>query len=146
MRHARLVVLLLVIATGAVDWQVGGHAFIEFDDDRYVFENHRVQTGLTWEGVRWTLTATDVSNWHPLTWVSHMLDGQLYDSSPRGHHLTKLAFRIANAVLLFLLLNRMTRALWRSAFVAALFALHPLHVESVAWVSERKDVLSTLFW
>jgi Flp pilus assembly protein TadD len=146
MRHARLVVLFLIIATGAVYWQVGGHAFIEFDDDRYVFENHRVQTGLTWEGVRWALTATDVSNWHPLTWVSHMLDGQLYGSSPRGHHLTNLAFHIANAILLFLLLNRMTRALWRSAFVAALFALHPLHVESVAWVSERKDVLSTLFW
>ena len=146
MRRAHLVMLFLVVATGAVYWQVGGHAFIEFDDDRYVFHNPRVLAGLSWEGLRWALTSLEVSNWHPLTWLSHMLDGELYGSNPRGHHLTSLAFHIVNAVLLFWLLNRMTAAFWRSAFVAALFALHPLHVESVAWISERKDLLSTFFW
>ncbi len=145
-RHDLLVIGFLILATGAVYWQVGGHEFIYFDDDRYVFRNARVLDGLSWQDVRWALTATEVSNWHPLTWLSHLVDGQFYGSSARGHHLTNLAFHIANSVLLFLLLLRMTSGRWRSALVAALFALHPLHVESVAWVSERKDVLSTFFW
>jgi len=140
------VILFLVVATGAVYGQVGGHAFIEFDDDRYVYQNARVLSGLSWQDAGWALTTTEVSNWHPLTWLSHMLDGQLYGSNPRGHHLANLAFHIANTVLLFLVFHRITGALWRSALLAALFALHPLHVESVAWVSERKDVLSTFFW
>jgi len=145
-RHDLLVIGFLILATGAVYWQVGGHEFIDFDDDRYVFRNTRVLDGLSWQDVRWALTAMEVSNWHPLTWLSHLVDGELYGSSARGHHLTNLAFHVANSVLLFLALLRMTSALWRSALVAALFALHPLHVESVAWVSERKDVLSTFFW
>ncbi len=145
-RRDLLVIGFLILATGAVYWQVGAHEFIDFDDDRYVFRNTRVLDGLSWQDVRWALTAMEVSNWHPLTWLSHLVDGELYGSSARGHHLTNLAFHVANSVLLFLALLRMTSALWRSALVAALFALHPLHVESVAWVSERKDVLSTFFW
>lgn len=141
-----LVCLFLVIATVAVYWQVRNHGFVNFDDDRYVTENPHVQAGLTRESIIWAFTATDVSNWHPLTWLSHMLDCQIYGLSPKGHHLTNVLFHLANTVLLFLILKWMTGALWRSTFVAALFALHPLHVESVAWVAERKDVLSTFFW
>ena len=105
-----------------------------------------VRAGLTWPGVKWAFTAVHSSNWHPLTWLSHMLDCQLYGLNPRGHHLTNVVFHLANTLLLFLFWARITGALWPSALVAALFALHPLHVESVAWVSERKDVLSTCFW
>jgi hypothetical protein len=141
-----LVCLFLVIATVAVYWQVRNHEFVNFDDDGYVTENSYVQDGLTRESIIWAFTATDVANWHPLTWLSHMLDCQLYGVSPKGHHLTNVLFHLANTVLLFLVLKWMTGALWRSGFVAALFALHPLHVESVAWVAERKDVLSTFFW
>ena len=107
--------------------------------------NSHVQEGVTLKSVAWAFGSTRASNWHPLTWLSHMLDWQLYEMWAGGHHLTNLLLHAANTVLLFLLLRRMTAALWRSAFVAALFALHPLHVESVAWVSERKDVLSRFF-
>src|SRR5208282_1193673 len=113
---------------------------------QYVSENADVSGGLTWHGVWWAFTTGAAANWHPLTWLSHMLDVQLYGAAPGPHHLTNLLFHIANTLLLFGLLHRMTGALGRSAFVAGLFALHPLHVESVAWVAERKDVLSTLFW
>ena len=98
------------------------------------------------EAIRWAFTTGHAGNWHPLTWISHMLDIQLFGLNPQGHHLMNLFFHIANTLLLFFVLHRMTKALWQSAFVAALFALHPLHVESVAWVAERKDVLSTFFW
>jgi hypothetical protein len=141
-----LVCLCLVIATVVVYWQVRNHEFVNFDDDRYVTENTHVQAGLSRESVIWAFTATDVSNWHPLTWLSHMLDYQLYGMNPKGHHLTNVFFHLASTVLLFLVLKWMTGALWRSTFVAALFALHPLHVESIAWVAERKDVMSTFFW
>src|SRR5438552_16430602 len=102
--------------------------------------------GLTWNGVAWAFTTGHASNWHPLTWLSHMVDVQLYGMHAGGHHLTNLFFHIVNTLLLFGVLHRMTGAVGRSGFVAALFAVHPLHVESVAWVAERKDVLSTLFW
>ena len=140
------VCLLLFIATLAVYWQVGNYEFVNFDDNKYITENLHVQQGLTRDSVIWAFTATDVSNWHPLTWLSHMLDFQLYGFGPKGHHLTNVFFHLVNTLLLFLVLKWMTGALWRSGLVAALFALHPLHVESVAWVAERKDVLSTLFW
>jgi tetratricopeptide (TPR) repeat protein len=120
--------------------------FVNFDDPDYVTQNWHVQHGLNWQSVRWAFTAVASANWHPLTWLSHILDCQFYGPRPWGHHLTSLLFHLANTVLLFLLLNRMTGALWRSALVAALFALHPLRVESVVWVAERKDVLSTFFW
>ena len=141
-----IICVLLVALTSLAYWQVRNSQFITCDDDMYVYENPLVRAGLTWEGVKWSFTAFHSANWHPLTWQSHMLDCQLYGMQPRGHHLTNLFFHLANTLLLFLFLNRTTGALWPSALVAALFALHPMHVESVAWVSERKDVLSTFFW
>lgn len=138
--------LFLLAVTLAIFWQVGGHDFVDYDDGRYITENPAVASGLTPEGLKWAFTTGHAGNWHPLTWVSHMLDVSLYGLNPRGHHLTNVVFHAANAILLFLLLNGLTGTYWQSSFVAALFALHPLHVESVAWVAERKDVLSTLFW
>jgi Tfp pilus assembly protein PilF len=146
MRREYLICLLLVLATVIVYWQVRNHEFISLDDSEYVTENRHVQNGLTLNGVIWAFTATHVANWHPLTWLSHMMDCQLYGLNPKGHHFTNVFLHLLNTLLLFSILQRMTGALWRSGLVAALFALHPLHVESVAWVAERKDVLSTLFW
>jgi tetratricopeptide (TPR) repeat protein len=137
--------VLLVLVTMALYWPVTGHDFVNYDDGVYVYENARVQNGLTWENIRWALTTLHFGLWHPLTWVSHMLDCQCFGLRPGWHHLTSLLLHAANTVLLFAVLRRMTGARWRSAMVAVLFALHPLHVESVAWASERKDVLSTLF-
>jgi len=134
---------LAVLAAYAPVWRAG---FITYDDPAYVTANPHVQGGLSWAGLIWALTTGHAGNWHPLTWISHMLDVQLYGMNPLGHHLTSVALHAANSILLFLLLQRMTKAMWPSALVAALFALHPLRVESVAWVSERKDVLSALFW
>jgi protein O-mannosyl-transferase len=141
-----IILLLLTAVTLLAFWQVNHCEFIDYDDDVYVTANSHVQKGITIEGIRWAFTTGHANFWHPLTWLSHMLDVQLFGLSPRGHHLTSLLLHIANSLLLFLVLNRMTRALWRSAFVAALFALHPLHVETVAWVADRKDVLSAFFW
>jgi Tfp pilus assembly protein PilF len=119
--------------------------FTSFDDARYLTENPHVRSGLSWANAAWAFSALAMSNWHPLTWLSHQLDAQLFGLNPGGHHLLNAAFHAANAALLFLALARMTGAQGRSALVAALFAVHPLHVESVAWVAERKDVLSTFF-
>jgi Tfp pilus assembly protein PilF len=116
-----------------------------WDDYEYVVQNPHVRSGLTIENAVWAFTSTHASNWHPLTWLSHMLDCELYGLNPAGHHLNNLLLHLANTLLLFALFARMTRALRQSAFVAAIFALHPLHVESVAWVAERKDLLSTFF-
>ena len=137
---------VLVLATVAAFWGLRSNGFVRLDDDLYVTNNAHVQKGLSGESVRWAFTATEAANWHPVTWLSHMLDVELFGLDAGKHHLTSLLLHILNAMLLFLLLLRMTGALWRSALVAALFALHPLHVESVAWVAERKDVLSTIFW
>jgi protein O-mannosyl-transferase len=120
--------------------------FIFLDDPGYVTMNPHVQAGFKWETIKWAISTTYVGNWHPLTWLSHMLDYQWFGLNPRGHHLTSLLLHAVNTALVFLVLAGMTGAVGRSFFVAALFGLHPLHVESVAWVSERKDVLSTLFW
>ncbi len=138
--------LLLVFVTALAFWQVGSSDFINFDDNAYVTANSHVRQGITGRGIVWAFTTGHASNWHPLTWISHMVDVQLFGLRPTWHHLMNLLFHIAGTVLLFFVLQRMTKALWQSAFVAALFALHPLHVESVAWVAERKDVLSTFFW
>lgn len=143
-RKALLVVLLLVV-TFAVFWQSTGHEFIVYDDQVYVTENLHVNTGLTYRNIVWAFTTIEASNWHPLTWLSHMLDCQVYGLNPKGHHLTNILFHIANTFLLWYLLFSATRKYWQSIFVAALFALHPLHVESVAWIAERKDLLSTFF-
>jgi tetratricopeptide (TPR) repeat protein len=145
-RHTTLICVLLGMATLAAFWPVVRNRFIDLDDLTYVVWNPAVQAGLTWKGVVWAFTTYCAGNWHPLTWLSHMLDAQLFGLNPAGHHLTSLLLHTANTLLLFFLLKRMTAAPWRSALVAALFALHPLHVQSVAWVSERKDVLSTFFF
>jgi tetratricopeptide (TPR) repeat protein len=137
--------LLLAAATLAVFWPVTGCDFVNYDDPDYFFSNVHVRAGLTWNGVAWAFRTVHASNWHPLTWLSLMVDAELFGKGPAGPHFTNLLFHAANTVLLFLLLRKLTAAVWRSAFVAALFALHPLHVESVAWISERKDVLSAFF-
>jgi len=138
--------LFLVVATSAVYGDLRTHQFINYDDGVYVTDNPPVQDGLTLKGLSWAFTTLHAANWHPLTWLSHMLDCQLFGMHPGGHHLTSLLFHLANTLLLFLWLQRTTGALGPSFLVAALFALHPLHVQSVAWVAERKDVLSTFFW
>jgi len=143
--HAAGIGLLLVVITFTAFWSVIHNDFIKLDDRQYVVENPHLTGGLTWQNVRWALGADYASNWHPITWLSHMLDVQLFGLAPGGHHFVSLLLHAANTLLLFGLLRRITAALWRSAMVAALFALHPLHVESVAWAAERKDVLSTFF-
>lgn len=141
-----LVCVFLIAITLMVYWQARRFDFVNYDDNLYITDNAHTQAGLTWENVRWAFTTGHASNWHPLTWLSYMLDVELFGQNPAAHHLINVLFHMANAVLLFLVVRRMTGALWQSAFVAALFAVHPLHVESVAWIAERKDVLSTLFW
>src|SRR5260221_762659 len=122
------------------------HGFVNYDDPDYITGNAHVTGGLTWTNLAWAFTSGAAANWHPLTWISHMTDCQLFGVNPAGHHLMDLLFHTANTLLLFLLLEKLTGALWRSFFVAALFAWHPLHVESVGWAAERKDVLSAFFW
>jgi tetratricopeptide (TPR) repeat protein len=135
-------VALLTVAVGVVYGEVHRGGFVEFDDPGYVTDNAFVRRGLTAEGIRWAFTTGHMWNWHPLTWLSHMLDVQLFGLAPGRHHLVNVAFHLASTLLLFAVLRRMTGALWPSFTVAALFGVHPLHVESVAWISERKDVLS----
>src|SRR5439155_22144910 len=138
--------LLLAIATLLVYWPARQFEFTNYDDQDYVYENPTVMKGLSAEGVRWAFTTRFAANWHPLTWLSHMVDCEIWDMNPGGHHMTNVLLHAAATVALFFALRRMMRSPGRSAIVAALFALHPLHVESVAWVAERKDVLSGLFW
>jgi len=140
-----LICLLLATSTLAVYSPATRFAFVSYDDPDYVSENANIARGLNAQSLVWAFQTGHAANWHPVTWLSHALDCSLYGLNPAGHHLTSLLFHAANALLLFVVLQQMTGARWRSAFVAALFALHPLHVESVAWVSERKDVLSTFF-
>lgn len=140
-----LALVLVAALTVAVYWPVLQNGFIDFDDDLYVTANMMVRQGLSLKGVLWAFGTFHAANWHPLTWLSHMLDVELFDLNPMGHHATSLLIHSVNAVLLCALLHRLTGLIGRSLFVALLFALHPLHVESVAWVAERKDVLSTLF-
>lgn len=138
--------VLLAVMTFASFWPVCHSDFVRLDDGLYVTSNPHVRSGLTWANVGWAFRTGYQANWHPVTWISHMLDVQLFGLRPGPHHFVNLLFHAANAVLLFLLLLRLTGTKWRAFFVAALFALHPLRVESVAWVSERKDVLSTFFF
>lgn len=144
-KNRRLICLALALAAAGIYWQVHGFDFVNYDDPDYVTENPMVRAGLTFKGIGWAFTHFTLSNWHPLTWISYMLDCQLFGVNAGGPHVENVLFHAANAILLFLLLYQLTHAQWRSAIVAALFALHPLHVESVAWISERKDVLSTFF-
>jgi hypothetical protein len=141
-----IITLLLIFTTIAVYSQVINFDFVSFDDDLYVYNNQQAKDGLTFQNIVWCFKTTHAYNWHPLTWISLFLDSSLFGASPEAYHLTNLFFHIVNSLLLLLVLTKMTKDFWRSIFVAALFALHPLHVESVAWISERKDVLSTFFW
>jgi tetratricopeptide (TPR) repeat protein len=145
MSRPRLVALLLALTTLVVFLPVGGFHFVNFDDTDYITDNPVVKHGLTPAGVVWAFTGYHVSNWHPVTWLSHMADCSLFGVNPGAMHFVNVLFHAANAALLFILFWRLTQRLWPSALVAALFAWHPLHVESVAWISERKDVLSTFF-
>ena len=147
LRDGRLAVaIVLVVLTLAAYWRAIDCKFLTIDDPIYVTKNPHVQEGLTARSISWAFTTTRSANWHPLTWLSHQTDYALFGRRAWGHHLTALLLHAANVLLLFLVLSSMTGSMWRSAFVAALFALHPLHVESVAWVAERKDVLSAFFW
>jgi protein O-mannosyl-transferase len=141
-----IICLLLILSTFTVYWQVQDHEFIGFDDNIIITDNLNVQAGLTKESINWALTTFHEGNWGPLTWLSHILDYQFYGLNPKGHHLTNLFLHIVSALILFMVLLRMTGALWQCSFVAAMFALHPINVESVAWAAERTNTLSTLFW
>lgn len=143
---AALIALALVLVTIGVYAQVASHDFIDMDDTGYVVVNPHVNAGLTPANVRWAFATGYAANWHPLTWISHQLDVSLFGMTPGRHHVTSVAWHVLNTLLLFGLLRAMTGAVWRSAFVAGLFAVHPAHVESVAWIAERKDVLSAFFW
>lgn len=145
-RTIALICLILAVVTFAVYWPVRGNDFVNYDDNVYITENAHVRNGLNWPDLKWAFTTGHTGYSHPLTWLTHQLDYERYGGWAGGHHLTSLAIHILNSLLLFLLFFRMTRAIWPSAFVAAIFAIHPLHVESVAWVAERKDVLSGLFF
>src|SRR6266513_3556505 len=146
----RWVVIGICVILAAITWLVFGqtlrHQFVSFDDPQYVSGNADVVAGISLGGISWAFTHTVAGNWHPLSMISHMLDCQLYGLRPAGHHFTSILLHTIAVILLFVVLRQMTGALWRSAFVAALFAVHPLHVESVAWISERKDVLSAVFF
>jgi len=138
--------LALALGTAALYWPITSHPFILFDDEEYVTVNKHVITGLSWENFRWAFTNTEAANWHPLTWLSHQLDCEIFDLNAGAHHFVNMLFHVTNTLLVFVFLRGATGAVWRSAFVAAFFAWHPLHVESVAWASERKDTLSTFFF
>src|SRR5712672_669313 len=137
--------LLLVTCTLALYNAVNQNGFVNYDDDVYVTANRHIQAGLHWSTVKWAFTTFDAANWHPLTWISHALDYQIFKLNPAGHHYINLLLHCANVALLFLLLVRATRRMWPSLIAAAIFAVHPLNVESVAWVAERKNVLSMFF-
>ena len=146
-KHLKLIILFLLSVMVLVSyWGVVGNGFINYDDPAYVVENRHVKEGLTWEGLAWAFTASYVSNWHPLTWISLMLDHDLFGMNAGGYHWTSVILHWFAGLVLFLALGRMTGRLWCSSLVAGFFLVHPLHVESVAWVAERKDVLSGLFW
>ena len=137
--------LLLILSIFVIYWQVFDFEFVNCDDDVYITRNPMVLQGLSLESVKWAFVTTHAEFWHPLTWLSHMLDIQIFGLNPSGHHFSSLLLHIINTLLLFWILRYSTRHLWRSFIVAALFALHPLHVESVEWVADRKDLLSIFF-
>jgi tetratricopeptide (TPR) repeat protein len=141
-----LVCVVLALGTAALYWPITNHPFIIFDDMQYIASNPHVTSGLSGTNFVWAFTTSEQANWHPLTWLSHQLDCTLFGVNPGPHHFVNLLYHVVNTLLLFVFLRSATGATWRSAFVAALFAWHPMHVESVAWAAERKDVLSTFFW
>ena len=144
--HGIAGIVLLTAMVLALYWPVTGYEFIAMDDNMYVVENPDIQKGLTPQGISWAMTTLYTANWYPLTWISLMADYELYGLNPSGYHVTGLLLHTLNTLLLFLLLRRMTGETWKCLTVAALFGVHPLNIESVAWIAERKNVLSTLFW
>src|SRR5271157_4729935 len=144
-KYTFLIIVLLVIACLATYGRILGNDFVNYDDDRLITENNYVQTGFDAQSVKWAFTNASLEYWHPLTWLSIMLEWRLFGTNASFYHLVSLLLHIGAVLFLFLFLNKATKRLWPSAFVAALFALHPLRVESVAWVSEHKDVLSMFF-
>src|SRR4030095_11477314 len=138
--------LLLAAATVVVYCQIAHHNFINYDDNVYITENRNIQEGSSANALKWAFITGHATNWHPLTWLSHMVDIELFGLNPRGHQLMNLLMHLVRSLMLFLVMRKMTANQWASWFIAAVFALHPLHVESVAWAAERKDVLSTLLW
>jgi hypothetical protein len=145
--NAELIVFLGLTALCLLVYgQLIRYGFINIDDHDYVYLNKSVLGGFNWNSIKWAFTAFHSSNWHPLTWLSHAIDVSLFGVNPGAHHATNILFHLVNSVLAFIVFRKMTGDFWKSAIVAALFAVHPAHVESVAWISERKDVLSTLFW
>ena len=145
-KYSILVVLMLIILTLGVYWPVQDYKFIGFDDSVYIIGDSHVQYGITKEGVCWAFTTKYFGLWNPLTWLSLMVDYQFFRFNAGGYHWTNVILHVLNSILLFLLFRNCTGAIWRSAFVAALFAVHPINVESVVWIAERKNVLSTFFW
>jgi len=141
-----IVFIVLSALVLLIYWQTTDFAFINLDDNQYVFDNAAVRSGLNWESVKWSFTAFHSANWHPLTWISHILDIKFFGLNAGGHHATNIILHLINSSLAFVVFRKMTDSFWKSAIVAALFAVHPAHVESVAWIAERKDVLSTMFW
>ena len=144
-KHAYIIIIILIIASCTAFGRIAGNDFINFDDNEYITGNNHIKSGINAESVNWAFTTTYYTYWHPLTWLSHMLDWSLFGTNPSGHHLVSLLLHIGAVIFLFLFLNKTTNNIWASAFAAAFFALHPLRVESVAWASERKDVLSMFF-
>ena len=144
--HGIMVVLLLTAIVLALYWPVTGYEFIAMDDNMYVVGNPDIQKGLSRQGISWAMTTLYTTNWHPLTWLSLMADYELYELNAAGYHVNSLLLHILNTLLLFLVLRRMTGETWKCLTVAALFGVHPLNIESVAWIAERKNLLSTFFW
>src|ERR1019366_2539422 len=145
-KYFALICLVLALGTAALYWPITGHPFIIYDDEQYITANAHITSGLNWTNVVWAFKSGEQANWHPLTWLTHQADCTLFGGSAGGHHFINLLFHVTNTLLLFVFLRGVTGMMWRGAFVAAFFAWHPLHVESVAWAAERKDVLSTFFW
>ncbi|MGB5218473.1 MAG: tetratricopeptide repeat protein [Smithella sp.] len=144
-KYTYLIIIFLIAASLAAFGRIAGHDFINYDDNKYITENYQIRSGVNLQSIKWAFGTVEESNWHPLTWISHMIDWNLFGANASGHHIVSLVFHIGAVVLLFLFLSRITNNIWPAAFAAAFFALHPLRVESVAWAAERKDVLSMLF-
>ncbi len=144
-KYTYLIIAFLIVASGLAYGRILCNDFINFDDNEYITENNHIKSGINIESIKWAITSSYASNWHPLTWLSHMLDWSLFGANASGHHLVNLLLHIGSVLFLFFFLAKTTKSLWPAAFVAAFFALHPLRVESVAWASERKDVLSMFF-
>ena len=144
-KYTYLIIIFLIVASFIAYGRILGNGFINYDDIQYITENNHIKSGINPESIKWALSTIDVYYWHPLTWLSHMLDWSLFKEHAGGHHLISLLLHIGSVLLLFFFLYRTTKNIWPSAFAAALFALHPLRVESVAWAAERKDVLSMFF-